>query len=159
MRLTSDRRRFLSWVNGALATTLGLTLAVPVLGYLLAPIFRPKKRTSESWVELLPLAAVPGGQPMEVSYLSKIRDGWITRTEARRAIIVRGGPEELVVFSATCPHLNCGVHWEQAKGQFSCPCHGGVFDREGKVIAGPPARGLLRLPVKIEQGKVWIQEA
>ncbi len=46
---------------------------------------------------------------------------------------------EIVALSDVCPHLGCRVHYEAAKGQFLCPCHGGVFEKDGTAIAGPPA--------------------
>ena len=45
----------------------------------------------------------------------------------------------IVALSDVCPHLGCKVHYEAAKGHFLCPCHGGVFEKDGIAIAGPPA--------------------
>ena len=42
-------------------------------------------------------------------------------------------------WSSKCPHLGCRVHWEAANNRFFCPCHEGVFDKEGVAQAGPPA--------------------
>lgn len=46
---------------------------------------------------------------------------------------------EVVALSDVCPHLGCRVHYEGAQGKFLCPCHGGVFEKDGTAIAGPPA--------------------
>ncbi len=43
-------------------------------------------------------------------------------------------------FSSLCPHLGCKVHWEGQEQHFVCPCHGGIFDAEGRPQAGPPAK-------------------
>ena len=51
--------------------------------------------------------------------------------------------------SATCTHLGCRVRWDEASTQYRCPCHGGVFDRAGNVVAGPPPSGLTRLNVRV----------
>jgi cytochrome b6-f complex iron-sulfur subunit len=45
----------------------------------------------------------------------------------------------IVALSDVCPHLGCKVHYDAAQGKFLCPCHGGVFERNGTAIAGPPA--------------------
>ena len=45
-----------------------------------------------------------------------------------------------IAFSSSCPHLGCKVHWEARRERFFCPCHGGVFEPDGKSIAGPPAQ-------------------
>ena len=47
--------------------------------------------------------------------------------------------EGIVALSDTCPHLGCKVHFDPAQGKFICPCHGGVFEKDGTAIAGPPA--------------------
>jgi cytochrome b6-f complex iron-sulfur subunit len=46
---------------------------------------------------------------------------------------------EIVALSDICPHLGCKVHYEAQRGLFLCPCHGGVFEKDGTAIAGPPA--------------------
>ncbi len=51
--------------------------------------------------------------------------------------------------SATCSHLGCRVRWDAPKKQYLCPCHGGVYDRDGKVVAGPPPRGLDPVNVRL----------
>lgn len=53
--------------------------------------------------------------------------------------LVRNTGTGLVALSDVCPHLGCKVRWEEADRSFLCPCHRGIFDAEGKAIAGPPA--------------------
>ncbi len=46
----------------------------------------------------------------------------------------------VAIISLQCTHLGCTL---KAVGQtLVCPCHGGVYTREGKVIGGPPPRDL-----------------
>ncbi len=63
---------------------------------------------------------------------------------------------ELTAFSSVCTHLGCLVNWDNNKKEFICPCHAGKYDMNGNVIAGPPPGPLTRLPLKIEDGKVYI---
>lgn len=44
--------------------------------------------------------------------------------------------------TATCTHLGCTVQWSPADQRFYCPCHGSVYDHEGRVVAGPAPRPL-----------------
>jgi menaquinol-cytochrome c reductase iron-sulfur subunit len=37
---------------------------------------------------------------------------------------------------------------------FLCPCHGGVYYKDGNVAAGPPPRPLFRYDVRVENGEV-----
>lgn len=50
--------------------------------------------------------------------------------------------------STVCPHLGCLVQRE-ADGRFTCPCHGSTFDAGGKVVSGPPPRGLAWVEISL----------
>lgn len=62
----------------------------------------------------------------------------------------------LVVFSSVCTHLGCMVNWDNNKKEFLCPCHGGKYDINGEVISGPPPGPLMKLPLEIRDGKVYV---
>lgn len=69
-------------------------------------------------------------------------------------ILVKRGPDGFHAFSSVCPHLGCRVHWESDNARFFCPCHRGVFDKDGKAIAGPPADGgqnLAEVPLTVDE--------
>ena len=42
-----------------------------------------------------------------------------------------------------CPHMGCGLKWNQEEHSWDCPCHGSRFDEDGGVFEGP-ATGSLR---------------
>jgi hypothetical protein len=44
----------------------------------------------------------------------------------------------------------------QASQRFICPCHGGVYDFQGKVTGGPPVRPLDRFYTKVQGGRVLV---
>ena len=53
-------------------------------------------------------------------------------------------------------HLGCPVSYKPAAQRFICPCHGGVYDFEGKVAGGPPVRPLDRFYTRIVRGRVQV---
>jgi Rieske Fe-S protein len=68
--------------------------------------------------------------------------------------------EAFVAYSAICTHLGCTVNARlDSAGNIICPCHASQFDpRQGaKPVAGPAARALPGLPIKIgDDGSIAI---
>ncbi|HEY1099041.1 MAG TPA: FAD-dependent oxidoreductase [Myxococcota bacterium] len=59
-----------------------------------------------------------------------------------------------VAFDLRCTHQGCPVAPRVVDGEaagFDCPCHGGRFDADGVVIAGPPKKPLSQLPIVDDQ--------
>ena len=63
---------------------------------------------------------------------------------------------EIIAFSPVCTHLGCMVRWDRLDQVFRCPCHGGVYDKMGNVIEGPPPASLTRLPLKTIDGIIHV---
>ncbi len=59
-----------------------------------------------------------------------------------------------IVISTRCAHLGCPVRYIQASERFICPCHGGIYDFQGKVNGGPPVRPLDRFYARVRNGRV-----
>ena len=60
------RRNFSPWVSGAIAAFIGLTLAVPLLGYVISPSF---KRRKKSWKAVGKVAELPVGVPRSLCHM------------------------------------------------------------------------------------------
>jgi Rieske Fe-S protein len=56
--------------------------------------------------------------------------------------------------SLICTHLGCTV--TVTENRLSCPCHGSVFDRQGRVLKGPADRALARLEVVEKSGEIKV---
>jgi Rieske Fe-S protein len=59
--------------------------------------------------------------------------------------VIRKG-ETLFAVSAVCTHRKCKLAAEPDRS-FFCPCHGSIFDPEGRVMKGPARRDLPVFPV------------
>ncbi len=66
-------------------------------------------------------------------------DGSVTFLENERVFLIRRG-NTFRCLSAICTHLGCTVN--RADHGFHCPCHGSVFDDQGRVLRGPAPRPL-----------------
>ena len=55
-------------------------------------------------------------------------------------VYVSRDAEGIYVVSAICTHLGCVVS-RKSEG-FQCPCHGSVYDTEGRIVKGPAPTAL-----------------
>jgi len=67
-----------------------------------------------------------------------------------------GYDEQFIAVSTRCMHLGCPVRYVGASQRFICPCHGGVYDFQGKVVGGPPPRPLDRFYTRVRSGQVEV---
>jgi menaquinol-cytochrome c reductase iron-sulfur subunit len=147
------RRRFFNWVISAVSAIIGVSLAVPLAGYVMSPAFR---RRAQPWVEVGSPSELAPGDPKQLDYIQAVQDGWMT-TKIHKAVWAVKQPDgEVTVFSPICPHLGCGFHWDAADHKFKCPCHGSVYDLSGNVLAGPAPRPLDVLPAKVENDRLLV---
>lgn len=152
-RLTS-RRKFLSWM-GASLTALGAALVgVPVASFVLAPVLRS---TKEVWRIVGAVDKFEVGTTVKVSFEDAESTPWAGEFARTAAWLQRNGEKDFVAFSIDCTHLGCPVRWNPDSQLFMCPCHGGVYYKDGKVAAGPPPRPLSRYPVRIRDGQVEVK--
>lgn len=73
---------------------------------------------------------------------------------ARGLIVLRAEDGQLRAFDAKCTHAGCNVKFEGTR--IHCPCHGGIYDLNGKNISGPPPKPLTRLEVVEQEGELFI---
>ncbi len=77
---------------------------------------------------------------------------------ATPALLIRLASDTYAAFDRRCPHLGCPVQWSAPAQRFECPCHAAAFEAaSGRVLAGPPRRGLRAIPLQHRDGKLWAQ--
>ena len=73
-------------------------------------------------------------------------EGAVLRRGLHKIAAFRDNEGTLHLHSATCPHLGCVVHFNDAERSWDCPCHGSRFDAvDGSCLNGPAAHGLAPL--------------
>ncbi len=149
-----DRRAWLRRAGvGAAAAGAAAVLAGVGTPALIGPA-TPK--AGKRWVAVGPLDSMPAGEVTTVLAQYERSDGLYTERVSTPVLVSRTG-NEIVCFSASCPHLGCTVKWDGFAGRFRCACHGGNFDRDGSVIAGPPPRPLDRYRFKVDAGQLLVE--
>jgi menaquinol-cytochrome c reductase iron-sulfur subunit len=146
----------MGFLSNVLGGVIGFVLTIPIVGYVLSPLF--EKGEGRKLVELGDLNNLTEGEIRQVDYIVKRVDGWFVDKTTKTVYVKRSG-NDFTVFSNICTHLGCGVKWDEQRKNFLCPCHGAVFDADGKVVAGPPPAPMTRLAHKVQNGKVYVEEA
>ena len=149
-----SRRRFLTKVCVALGGVCAALLGIPVVGFVLAPLFR--KAPSE-WVPVGNVANFTIGTTVNVTIVDPSSLPWAGITAKTAAWLRREDETHFIAFAVNCTHMGCPVRWLADANLFMCPCHGGVYYGDGAVAAGPPPKPLERHEVRIADGKVEIK--
>jgi Rieske Fe-S protein len=147
----TSRRSLLAQVIGACVAFLTALLGIPAVGATVGPALR---REETEWLSLGSPDSFQEGVPKAVNLTVASRDGWIETTTVKGVWVVRQPGDQFTVFNGRCTHLGCAYSWQAEQQQFACPCHAGVFGRDGKVLAGPPPRPLDALQTRIEGGNL-----
>ncbi len=83
--------------------------------------------------------------------------GSVTPVEMGRFYLVRLENGGFLAIYRRCTHLGCAVPFDQATGEFTCPCHGSVFTNEGDVLNQPAPRPLDLFQLTIsEEGEILV---
>jgi menaquinol-cytochrome c reductase iron-sulfur subunit len=149
-RNTDGRRGFLGVITGALGAAMGAIAIIPGLGFLASPLRRQTVTGGGDPVRVASPDEVRPGKPLRVNVVGQRHDAWLRldRVKLGACWLVRaqdGAP--IRAFSTVCPHLGCGVEWNDKTGRFDCPCHDSSFDSDGRCLGGPSPRGLDELEV------------
>jgi len=150
--LDNSRRKFLLYLWIGAQSVLAALIVIPGLRYLLQPLY---EKVQSQRVQLGDFRGTPEGEPTPVEYSVLQQAGYQVQSEQEFVYVLRRG-EKVTVFSPICTHMGCNVAWNSEAGEFHCPCHGGKYNKEGEVIAGPPPEPLRQFPNKVEDGSVWI---
>jgi Rieske Fe-S protein len=124
---------------------------------LAAAVAAPKKQGESSrWRTAVGPGQAPSSFPHTAVLTERHEDGWY-QTRRQTVVFIDKQGDQLTAMSATCSHLGCHVKWEASANHFKCPCHGGVYDRAGNVVSGPPPRPLEKLQVRVNPNSSAIE--
>ena len=126
-------------IGGALGALLGVFALKPA-----------SAASRERWIRAGTLLELTPGVPVPRVLVVARDDGWYRERGRQTVFLVRDGKRSVKVLSATCTHLGCQVRWEPESKRFLCPCHGGVYGPDGRVLDGPPPRSLDTIDVRVD---------
>lgn len=159
---TVTRRTFMTGTAMAAGGIATAAFALPALGFALGPVLEDV--TEETWQDV-----GPEDDFNEETYLQRVINLepligeagkttiYVRRFDRKKDTVVKGQPPlPYVAISNRCAHLGCPTRYVSASQRFICPCHGGIYDAQGKVAGGPPVRPLDRFYTRVRSGRVQV---
>ena len=116
-----------------------------------------REPSADESVKLGPLSEFPVGDFQKRTVTVLEHGTWLEGPVEKTVWLRRNADDSFLVFSGTCPHLNCTVNLREDK-TFECPCHHSRFDSEGKLLSPPALRALDTLEYRVSgDGIVSVQ--
>ncbi len=80
----------------------------------------------------------------DIDSLSELKrgEGKVIDYKGEKMAVYKDEKGLVTALHPTCTHAGCTVIFNAAEKSWDCPCHGGRFDLDGKVITGPPRKDL-----------------
>ncbi|QGJ72125.1 Rieske domain-containing protein [Planctomycetales bacterium 10988] len=105
------------------------------------------------------------GTPRRFPIEAEKVDAWNRFDNVRiGAVYLRREGENVIAFSAVCPHAGCFVEFKEAREQYECPCHNAIFSVEGerddpKHSVSPRNMDKLKVDETLlaQASEVWVQ--
>lgn len=149
-----SRRDLMKAAIAGIGGLIGASIGLPAIGYVVGPAL---KQAVDEWIQLGPVSKVELDNPTLFKTTIETQTGWLSTQEEVSAYILTKNGQDFVAISNICTHLGCRVRWIADQDGFFCPCHNGVFAKDGTVVSGPPPRPLDRFEVKVEDGVLFIK--
>ena len=149
-----DRRSFMTKITVGVGAFVGAVFAFPLITAMLDPVVRKKNK---KWRAVGKVSDFETGATKMVTYENASPYKWSGKIAYSGAYVRLEEDGNFVAFSVNCAHLGCPVRWVQKSELFLCPCHGGVYYKDGSRAAGPPPRGLYKYPIRVTDNQVEIE--
>lgn len=141
-----QRRRVLAWfVQGALAL-----LAAGVAALAGAVVMPRAAAARRRWTKAARFSDLDPGVPTPVAVSTRAADGWHRTRKPRVVFLTATASGSVRALSSACTHLGCRVGWNAEADRFECPCHKGAYDRDGRVVSGPPPAPLPPVAARVD---------
>jgi Rieske Fe-S protein len=157
---TDERRGFLKLMTAGLGALTAALAVIPGLGFLAGGARRSGGDGGANPLRVATERDVKPGKPLRVTAVGSHDDAWLRldKVTLGSCWLVRAAEDGPIrAFSTVCPHLGCGVDFDEAASKFNCPCHTSAFDLDGRCLSGPSPRGLDELEAHVEGHDVLVR--
>ena len=169
-----SRRDFMAKSTVVVASMIGVSLVVPIGGYILTAT---QTKVVDHWIDLgINLNALPTDTPISHPFFGTSVSGWMKVPVSRSVWLIhhsnpnapdsksedqikgmdsplelKNSDPRITVLSPVCPHLGCAPQWTPEQKEFICPCHHSIYQLNGNRVSGPAPRPMDSLPVRVSK--------
>ena len=148
------RRQFLSYTLTGVGGFMAAGMMMPMLRFAIDPVL--KAQASSDFRMTDKKVSEITEEPVRVDFKYEQQDAWYTSEVTQSAWVYKNQEGKIVALSPVCKHLGCVVNWEgnpDHPDMFYCPCHGGLYTKDGNNVKGTPPRGPLdAYPIQEKDG-------
>lgn len=138
------RRQFLSYTLTGVGGFMGAAMIMPMLRFAIDPVLKVQA-SGDFKVTDMKIADITS-DPVRVDFSYEQKDGWYNSQATDTAWVYKNDAGDIVALSPICKHLGCTVAWHDEgdhANRFFCPCHNGLYEKDGNNVPGTPPRGPL----------------
>ncbi|MGO4888099.1 ubiquinol-cytochrome c reductase iron-sulfur subunit [Anaerobacillus sp. MEB173] len=132
-----SRRQFLTYTLTGVGGFMAAGMLMPMVRFAIDPAL--KAGADQEMIPVMSVADITT-EPQRKDFKFEQVDGWYTSEVTRSAWIYKEG-DQIIALSPICTHLGCTVNWDTDAANpdhFFCPCHFGLFTKDGTNVPGTP---------------------
>jgi menaquinol-cytochrome c reductase iron-sulfur subunit len=147
-----SRRQFLSYTLTGVGGFMAAGMLMPMVRFAIDPVL--KADASGDYIPTTQKIADLTSEPKRVDFTFEQVDAWYTSEVTGTAWVYKDEAGNIVALSPVCKHLGCVVDWNADKANpehFFCPCHYGLYTKDGTNVPGTPPMAPLDVYPYIEK--------
>ncbi|WP_071395580.1 ubiquinol-cytochrome c reductase iron-sulfur subunit [Bacillus tuaregi] len=156
-----SRRQFLNYTLTGVGGFMAAGMLMPMVRFAVDPVL--KHTSGGDFIATPQKVSEITNVPTRVDFAFTQKDAWYESEVTNSAWVYKDDKGEIIALSPVCKHLGCTVDWNTDKSHpdhFYCPCHGGLYSKDGKNIPGtPPIARLDEYPFKEKDGLLYLGKA
>lgn len=156
-----SRRQFLNYTLTGVGGFMAAGILMPMVRFAIDPVLQPKGESD--FVPTPQKVADITEVPTRVDFTFEQKDGWYESEVSNSAWVYKNENGEIVALSPICKHLGCTVDWNtdpKNPEHFFCPCHNGLYTKDGTNVPGtPPIAPLDVYPIQEKDGYLYLGKA
>ncbi|MEN8700768.1 ubiquinol-cytochrome c reductase iron-sulfur subunit [Bacillus infantis] len=156
-----SRRQFLNYTLTGVGGFMAAGMLMPMVRFAVDPILKASE--TGDFIPTPQKVSEITAEPTRVDFKFEQQDAWYSSEVSNTAWVYKDENGEIVALSPICKHLGCVVDWNKDKANpnhFYCPCHGGLYTKDGTNVPGtPPAAPLDVYPTQEKDGFLLLGKA